>query len=104
LVGEPQRGSADDLRRIGGADRRGAAIDLVILDLTMPRMDGAEAFSELRRMNPDVRVALASGYSEEEVSARFAGKAVAGVLQKPYTLGKLQELLIGLMPAPGGAA
>lgn len=76
----------------------GAAIDLIFLDLTMPHMDGAEAFSELRRMNPNIRVIIASGYSEEDVAARFAGKGLAGVLQKPFTLERLHEILQGLAP------
>lgn len=68
-------------------------IKLVLLDLTMPHMDGAQAFTELRRMRPDVPVILVSGYSEEDVSSRFAGKGVSGVMQKPYSLGKLRGLL-----------
>jgi PAS domain S-box-containing protein len=74
--------------------KRQREISLVILDLTMPHMDGAQAFGELRRINPDIRVILASGYSEEDVAARFAGKHLSGVLQKPYSLSKLRELLM----------
>ena len=72
----------------------------------MPHMDGAEAFGELRRLNPDVRVVLASGYSQEDARARFTGKGPEGVLQKPYALVKLRELLAGLMPeqSPGKGA
>ncbi|MBE0605664.1 MAG: response regulator, partial [Deltaproteobacteria bacterium] len=61
-------------------------------------MDGATAFGELRRLNPDVRVVLASGYSYEDVASRFAGKGLDGILQKPYTLYKLREALAGLLP------
>jgi CheY-like chemotaxis protein len=71
---------------------------MVLMDLTMPHMDGAEAFGELRRLNPAVRVVLASGYSHEDVASRFAGKGLNGVLQKPYTLLKLRESLAGLLP------
>ena len=64
-------------------------IGLVLLDLTMPHMDGAETFQELRRIRPGVRVILSSGYNEQEVAARFSGKSVAGFIQKPYTLAAL---------------
>ncbi len=68
-------------------------IDLVLMDLTMPHMDGEQAYRALRAINPAVRVVLASGYSREDVAARFAGKGLAGVLQKPYTLTRLREAL-----------
>jgi CheY-like chemotaxis protein len=66
-------------------------IVLVILDLTMPRMNGEEAFREMRAIDPGVRVLMSSGYAENEVAARFAGKGTAGFLQKPYTLAMLRE-------------
>ena len=78
--------------------KRAGEIDLVLLDLTMPHMDGGEAFGELRRINPDVRVILSSGYSRDDVAGRFAGKNLAGVLQKPYTLAKLTESLSAVIP------
>jgi len=68
------------------------------MDVSMPHMDGAEAFGELRRLNPEVRVVLATGYSHDDVATRFAGKGLAGILQKPYTLAKLREALAGLLP------
>ncbi len=90
--------AADGLQAVDLYRERGKEIDLVLMDLTMPNMDGAEAFGELRRLNPDVRVILASGYSREDVAPRFAGKDLSGVLQKPYTLLKLRAVLAGLMP------
>jgi CheY-like chemotaxis protein len=91
--------AADGKQAVDLYRERGNEIDLVLMDLTMPHMDGAEAFGELRRLNQDVRVVLASGYSEEDVTSRFEGKGLAGVLQKPYTLAKLQESLSGRIPA-----
>lgn len=79
----------------------GGDIDLVMLDLTMPRMDGAETFGELRRINPEVRVVMASGYSKDDVLARFPGRGLAGVVQKPYTLSVLRDTLSKLLPAAG---
>jgi CheY-like chemotaxis protein len=65
----------------------------VLLDLTMPRMDGEETFRELRRIKPDVRVVLSSGYNEQEVSRKFLGKGLAGFIQKPYKLTELERTL-----------
>ena len=56
----------------------------VLLDMTMPRKSGEDAFAEMHRTRPDVPVILVSGYSEEEATERFAGKGLAGFIQKPY--------------------
>lgn len=70
---------------------------LVLLDLTMPHMDGVETFRELRRVRPDIRVVLMSGYNEQEAVDRFTGKGLAGFVQKPFQiqtlLGKVKEVL-----------
>jgi len=75
-----------------------AEIDLVLLDLTMPHMNGEEAYRAMRALDPDVKVVLASGYSESDIASRFAGKGLVGCLQKPYTLRKLRNLLSGALP------
>lgn len=66
---------------------------LVLLDLTMPHVDGAEAFAQLRRIRPDVRVILMSGYSEHSIATKFAGKGPLGFIQKPFRLNELRELV-----------
>jgi CheY-like chemotaxis protein len=76
---------------------RGAEIALVLMDLTMPRMGGEEAFYELRKLNPWVHVVLASGYDERDLAARFAGRGLAACIQKPYTLKKLAAVLGALL-------
>lgn len=68
-------------------------IDWVIMDLTMPNMDGDEAFFALRRIREDVRVILSSGFSEEDLNERFDGAGVAGFIQKPY---KIEDLMVKL--------
>jgi two-component system, cell cycle sensor histidine kinase and response regulator CckA len=68
-------------------------ITCVIMDLTMPRMDGEEAFREMRRLDPGVRVLLSSGFNEQEAIQRFVGKGIAGFIQKPYQLAALGEQL-----------
>ena len=62
----------------------GGDLRLVVLDLTMPHMGGEETASELRKLSPDLPVLLMSGYSEHEAMGRFAGKGLAGFIQKPF--------------------
>lgn len=71
----------------------------VLLDLTMPHMDGEETFRELRRIRPDIQVIISSGYSELEVVQRFAGKGLAGFIQKPYVLSDLSKKLKEVLQA-----
>jgi PAS domain S-box-containing protein len=72
----------------------------VLLDLTMPHMDGEEAFRELRRIKPDIKVILCSGYNMQDATQRFTGKGLADFLQKPYKMRNLREMLIKLL-SPG---
>ncbi|RII28115.1 MAG: hypothetical protein CXR30_14775 [Geobacter sp.] len=92
--------TADDGRQaIDIYRQRQEEIAAVILDLTMPHMDGEEAFRELRRIRADVRVVMSSGYNEMEVSQRFLGKRLAGFIQKPYKLAELSTILKQAMEA-----
>ena len=61
-------------------------ITAVLLDMTMPEMTGEECFRELRRLRPGITVVLTSGYNEQDATNRFAGKGLAGFIQKPFTL------------------
>lgn len=70
-------------------------ISVVILDLTMPRMDGERCFRELRQLDPQAKVIISSGYSEHEVTQKFAGTGVCGFVQKPYRLTDLRSALTG---------
>ncbi len=66
-------------------------ISLVLLDMTMPVMDGEETLRRLQRIDPGVKVILTSGYDESEAMVRFQGAGLAGFLQKPYTASRLVE-------------
>jgi PAS domain S-box-containing protein len=74
-------------------ENQGDAIDLVLLDMTMPKMDGQETYRALRALDPEVRVVLSSGYNEQDATDRFAGRALAGFIQKPYTLDTLASVM-----------
>ena len=68
-------------------------ISLVVLDMTMPRMGGEDAFRELRAIRSSVPILLSSGYNEQDVVNRFAGKGLAGFIQKPYQTRTLRQVI-----------
>jgi PAS domain S-box-containing protein len=67
----------------------------ILLDLTMPVMDGEEALRHIQQIRPGVAVVLTSGYSEDDAVRRFQDRGLRGFLQKPYTAatlaGKMQQ-------------
>jgi two-component system cell cycle sensor histidine kinase/response regulator CckA len=73
------------------------SIRAVLLDLAMPRLDGAATARELRRIRPDVRIVLSSGYTEEEATRQFADRDIVGFLQKPYALTDLVAAVRGAL-------
>jgi len=73
--------------------RRPDEIDCVLLDLTMPHMDGGETFRALRAIRDDVPVILSSGYEKGEIVERFEGAGFAAFLQKPYHYDELVSAL-----------
>jgi len=73
--------------------QRKSEISVIMLDMTMPYMNGEEAYRELRKIDPNVVVILASGFTESEINERFDGCPLAGFLQKPYTLATLKAAL-----------
>ena len=77
--------------------RHGNGIDLVILDLVMPGMDGGKTFDRLRERKADIRVLLSSGYSMNGQAEDILGRGCNGFIQKPFGLQalstKLRELL-----------
>jgi CheY-like chemotaxis protein len=66
---------------------------LVLMDLTMPRMDGREAFLRMREIDPGVPVVLTSGFSENDAVSDFAGRGLAGFLPKPYQRRQFEVIL-----------
>ena len=66
-------------------------IILVLLDMTMLHLSGEELFREIKKIRKDVPVILASGFNEQDATNRFAGKGLAGFIQKPFQITKLAE-------------
>jgi len=72
---------------------RARDVTVVLLDMTMPEMNGEETFREIRRVRDDVPVILTSGYNEVEATRRFTSKDLAGFLQKPFGTEELSAKL-----------
>ena len=85
--------AADGFQAVEIFRARADDIDCVLLDLTMPRMDGETTFRELREIRADARIVLTSGYSEQDISDRFADGSLAGFIQKPYCSASLKSVL-----------
>jgi PAS domain S-box-containing protein len=66
-------------------------VALVLLDMTMPNMGGQETFARIQQARAGAKVILCSGYTEQDATSQFAGKGLAGFLQKPFTLQQLRE-------------
>jgi PAS domain S-box-containing protein len=64
--------------------QRSKEIDLVVLDKTMPDLDGEETFRAMKAVQPDLLAILTSGYQETEVTTHFLSNELAGFVQKPY--------------------
>jgi CheY-like chemotaxis protein len=76
--------AADGAEAVEIYRQRPEEIDLVILDLAMPRLSGPETLRELRKVNPGVRVLISSGYSSDEDLRAVERQGVAGFVAKPY--------------------
>jgi CheY-like chemotaxis protein len=75
-------------------EKRHEEIHLVLMDLTMPYMDGREAAECMHAVNPEVPVILSSGFDELEAYDRLRGDNVVGFLPKPYQVHQFQEVLL----------
>ena len=72
--------------------------NLVLLDLTMPGMDGFATFLALRQLQPELAIVIFSGYSASDARQRFAGHNLSGFLQKPFSAETLRDVLMQLPP------
>ena len=68
-------------------------IDMVILDMVMPDMGGGEAYDTLKKINPDIKVLLSSGYSLNGQAAEILRRGCDGFIQKPFNVTQLSQKL-----------
>ena len=66
-------------------------VDLVVLDLIMPKMDGKQTFSAIRKLQPQLPVLLSSGYSIDGQAQEILNNGCNGFIQKPFNLSELSR-------------
>ncbi len=72
---------------------RSQPIDLVISDIKMPRMDGVTALEEIKKINPNIEVIMATGYGTIETAVSAMKKGAYDFIQKPYNVNEIGALL-----------
>jgi CheY-like chemotaxis protein len=81
----------DGLRGIEAFEGGGAAFVCVLVDVSMPRLNGEETFRRLRSVDPSVPILVTSGFTERDARERFSGSDVAGFIQKPFRATELVD-------------
>ena len=83
-----------------GLLKSGLLVDLVILDMNMPGMNGAEALPRILSLRPGVPVIMATGYSDQEIAPLMREHPTVTSLRKPFTLKEIQSKINGLQIQP----
>lgn len=83
----------DGIEAIKTYKKKTDSIDLVLLDMIMPNMNGKEVFNKLKEINPDVKVVLTSGYSQEGKATDILKNGAISFLQKPFKLHDLSKII-----------
>jgi len=76
-------------------------IDVVLLDMIMPGMDGEEVFARLQQIDPGVRVVVCSGYSRNERVEALVRRGAVGFLEKPFARRQLRDVLVDVVAGRG---
>jgi CheY-like chemotaxis protein len=76
--------------------RGGLQVDLVILDMNMPGLNGSETLARIKAFRPGQAVLMASGYNDSEVSRLVSGHAGVSCIQKPFSMKELKRKLAGM--------
>jgi CheY-like chemotaxis protein len=77
-------------------------IDMVLLDMVMPDMGGGDTFDEIKRMAPDVKVLLSSGYSIDGEAKEILERGCNGFIQKPFDMSQLSKKVKDVMETHKG--
>lgn len=72
-------------------------IDLILLDLIMPEMDGVETYHRLREISKTISIVFCSGCSKSEHSIDILNDALTGFIEKPYKPDQLRSILTEML-------
>jgi two-component system, cell cycle sensor histidine kinase and response regulator CckA len=72
-------------------------IDVIILDMIMPKMSGGDAFDRIKEIKPDIKVLLSSGYSINGQASEILNRGCNGFIQKPFNLQNLSKSLRSIL-------
>ncbi|MCF6334706.1 MAG: response regulator [Spirochaetales bacterium] len=72
-------------------------IDLIIIDMIMPEMNGSETFYRMKAIDPNCRVVIASGYTGEENIDKLMADGLSGFINKPFPIDTLSQFLSDVM-------
>jgi len=85
--------AADGIQALEKFEAEAGNLALVLMDVTMPRMDGRRAFKAMHQSHPAIPVILSSGYDKQVSTEGFHHTGLAGFLQKPYRIPELRKAL-----------
>ena len=70
-----------------------ASIDVLLVDMTLPGIDGAEVLSSVRAINPEAKVLIMSGHTQSEIEDRFVDQQPNAYVHKPFRVVELNDLV-----------
>jgi CheY-like chemotaxis protein len=85
--------AADGLAAVDQYRKSVRAVDVVLLDLAMPGMDGRDCFRALKAIDPDVRAVLCTGYGFNVIAQQLLNEGMLGIVAKPYELERLSDAI-----------
>ena len=76
--------------------------DLVLLDVSLPDMDGVEVLHQMRMIFPKVKIIMMTGFHDDNLTQQARNEGVTDFLDKPFTVQELIDLVSGYFPTPPG--
>ncbi len=92
--------AADGLEAIEQYQRHRPSVDLVLLDLVMPRLGGREAYLRLKELDPGIRAVFATGYGIDDKVQELLATGVLGIIKKPYEMTAVENEVRAVLDRP----